>query len=107
MEMKLGFLLTDTRPFRSSSHPARSYPLGLCPVETDRKRNLYILTEIGKQFVSSFEIDRAGKCAYVHQSVVISLKHLPFCRELQLPRPKELLEGRSSFVQFPESYGSS
>jgi len=52
-------------PFRSSFHPARNYPLRF--VETGQKRDFYNLIQIGKQFVSSFEIHRAEKCAYVNQ----------------------------------------
>lgn len=72
-------------------------------METDRKRNLYILIEIGKQFVSLFEIHEAGKCAYVHQSVVISFKHLPFCTRVQRIATSliERVPGRMFELLFP------
>lgn len=42
--------------------PREVIPLGF--VETGRKRDFYILTQIGKQFVSSFEIYRGEMCVY-------------------------------------------
>lgn len=61
-----GFHRPIQGPPRSSSHSAGLYPWGSW--KTDRKRDFYILTQIGKQFVSSFEIHRAAKwCACVRQ----------------------------------------
>lgn len=54
---------------RSSSHP-ETVPKGRL-VETDRKRDFYILIQTGKQFVSSFESHRAEiACARIAYTVI-------------------------------------
>jgi len=78
----LAFPSTDTRPFSVEFSPlTRHHPLGGF-VETDRKRDFYILTRIGKQFVSSFEIHRVGACICVRTSIRQSLATPPECLTL-------------------------